>query len=121
MIKAEKAHITNLRADKARFEPATWRNIPNPTTPIRPETLGKVGNRIFDKWIYDPVKMQYKCLLDDGTIKYADLESIIDNKYDYLIVDFTPEKIKPKFTNCKNCGAPLKSDECEYCGTQYGK
>lgn len=36
-------------------------------------------------------------------------------------LDFTPEKIKPKFTNCKNCGAPLKSDECEYCGTQYGK
>lgn len=30
-------------------------------------------------------------------------------------------KIRPKYTNCKNCGAPLKSDECEYCGTQYGK
>ena len=30
-------------------------------------------------------------------------------------------KIRPKYTNCKNCGAPLKSSECEYCGTQYGK
>lgn len=30
-------------------------------------------------------------------------------------------KIRPKYTNCKNCGAPLKSCECEYCGTQYGK
>lgn len=23
------------------------------------------------------------------------------------------------FTNCKNCGAPLRSYECEYCGTRY--
>lgn len=22
-------------------------------------------------------------------------------------------------TNCKNCGAPLKSNQCEYCGTKY--
>lgn len=22
-------------------------------------------------------------------------------------------------TNCKNCGAPLKSHKCEYCGTNY--
>ena len=21
--------------------------------------------------------------------------------------------------NCKNCGAPLKTNECEYCGTRY--
>lgn len=22
-------------------------------------------------------------------------------------------------TNCKNCGAPLKSNKCKYCGTEY--
>lgn len=22
-------------------------------------------------------------------------------------------------TNCKNCGAPLHSGKCEYCGTEY--
>lgn len=22
-------------------------------------------------------------------------------------------------TNCKNCGAPLHSHECEYCGSEY--
>lgn len=22
-------------------------------------------------------------------------------------------------TNCKNCGAPLKSGKCEYCGTEH--
>lgn len=23
------------------------------------------------------------------------------------------------FTNCKNCGAPLRDGRCEYCGTEY--
>ena len=23
------------------------------------------------------------------------------------------------FTNCKNCGAPLRNGRCEYCGTLY--
>lgn len=27
--------------------------------------------------------------------------------------------IELKNTNCKNCGAPLKSGKCEYCGSQY--
>ena len=22
-------------------------------------------------------------------------------------------------TNCKNCGAPLTNNKCEYCGTEY--
>ena len=67
---------------KAYDQKEMWKNVPYPTTPIRPEML---------------------------------------NKMDETIVDFSPEKIKPKFTNCKNCGAPLKSTECEYCGTQYGR
>ena len=105
---------------KAYDQKGMWKNVVYPTT-IRPEMLNKVGEKIVDEWIYDPLKRQYKCLFADGTVKYVDVESIINNKYDYLTVDFTSEKIKPKFTNCKNYGAPLKSDECEYCGTQYGK
>jgi len=27
------------------------------------------------------------------------------------------EKIVAK--TCKNCGAPLREDKCEYCGTEY--
>lgn len=23
-------------------------------------------------------------------------------------------------TNCRNCGAPVKGNRCEYCGTEYG-
>lgn len=31
-----------------------------------------------------------------------------------------PTKHKPpKFTNCKNCGAPLHSNKCEFCDTEY--
>lgn len=26
---------------------------------------------------------------------------------------------RPRITNCKNCGAPLHGDRCEYCGTEY--
>lgn len=26
---------------------------------------------------------------------------------------------KPRVTNCKNCGAPLHGNRCEYCGTEY--
>ena len=22
-------------------------------------------------------------------------------------------------TNCRNCGAPIKENRCEYCGTEY--
>lgn len=27
----------------------------------------------------------------------------------------------PQQTNCKNCGAPLRGQVCEYCGTVYGE
>ena len=29
------------------------------------------------------------------------------------------ESIRELPTNCKNCGAPLESHKCEYCGTKY--
>lgn len=42
------------------------------------------------------------------------------NKIDIAVVyGEETQHIRPKFSNCKNCGAPLKTDECEYCGTQY--
>ena len=31
----------------------------------------------------------------------------------------TTAKDKKNITNCRNCGAPLKSCICEYCGTRY--
>lgn len=39
------------------------------------------------------------------------------------IATFTFEEPRQKdnknITNCRNCGAPLKSRICEYCGTRY--
>ena len=29
------------------------------------------------------------------------------------------EKEEPKIHNCKNCGAPLHNNKCEYCETEY--
>ena len=30
----------------------------------------------------------------------------------------TTKNAMPKLTNCKNCGAPLHSNRCEFCDTQ---
>lgn len=27
--------------------------------------------------------------------------------------------VQPTYINCRNCGAPVKGYECEYCGTKY--
>jgi recombinational DNA repair protein RecR len=31
----------------------------------------------------------------------------------------TIKSMTPKLTNCKNCGAILHSNRCEFCGTEY--
>lgn len=31
----------------------------------------------------------------------------------------TIKSMTPKLTNCKNCGAVLHSNRCEFCGTEY--
>ena len=43
------------------------------------------------------------------------------NKWLYLAPYSENEEkpVKPKHTNCINCGAPLKGSVCEYCGTRY--
>lgn len=27
--------------------------------------------------------------------------------------------VPPNYANCRNCGAPVKGYQCEYCGTRY--
>lgn len=36
-------------------------------------------------------------------------------------IELAPSKVYdlPKSYNCRNCGAPLRSCTCEYCGTRY--
>ena len=51
MIKAEKAHITNLRADKARFDPVKWENRPasNYTVDLIARGLSKTETIVNDR------------------------------------------------------------------------
>lgn len=48
-----------------------------------------------------------------------------DRIYTYTYdLKYREEDVEPTIqcslpTNCKNCGAPLHSHECEYCGTRY--
>ena len=35
------------------------------------------------------------------------------------IVNIPTEPPRPRVTTCKNCGAPVHNNVCEYCGTEY--
>lgn len=65
---------------------------------------------------------QYKKLgSNDGIINY--INHCIDdtkppNKGSNVVTPPTKHK-PPKLTNCKNCGAPLHSNKCEFCDTEY--
>jgi len=43
-----------------------------------------------------------------GGVKYSETQRSLSTKLS-----------QPKMTNCKNCGAPLHGNHCEYCGTEY--
>lgn len=59
------------------------------------------------------------------TILYADNEPIYWLSPNEIRQDAglesvgVPESL-PKGTNCPNCGAPIKGNRCEYCGTVFG-
>lgn len=48
-----------------------------------------------------------------------DRQSATLRMYHYMCDKIFYESISELPTNCKNCGAPLKSHNCEYCGTKY--
>ena len=35
------------------------------------------------------------------------------------IINISTEPSRPRVTTCKNCGAPVHNNICEYCGTEY--
>jgi hypothetical protein len=64
----------------------------------------------------------YKHVYGDS---YRDLSGHLycDKIYTYNL-EYKEECLEPTIrstlpTNCKNCGAPLHSHECEYCGSEY--
>lgn len=65
---------------------------------------------------------QYKKLgNNDNIVNYLNQcidESKLPNKSSNVVTSSTKHK-PPKLTNCKNCGAPLHSNKCEFCDTEY--
>lgn len=67
----------------------------------------------------------------EGSIKYgvidacnyisiADVQTGITDIYgSESFGGYTYTKRGPKVTTCKNCGAPVHNNICEYCGTEY--
>ena len=57
----------------------------------------------------------------NGEIYYtADTNQIYVYK-DNNFIELSPGKVYslPETFNCRNCGAPIKEHQCEYCGTRY--
>ena len=115
MMKVEEMDASKIKVSHL-FAPTTWEHRPNLNTAIRPEELNRLSEKVLVKCQYDPVERRCECIFADGTRKFVDIESLVLGNDS---ITHAPEKIKPKYTNCKNCGAPLKSDKCEYCGTFY--
>lgn len=54
------------------------------------------------------------------TKKYVDIDIL--KIYHSKLMQLMDVKIglsQNKYTNCPNCGAPLTSTQCEYCGTRF--
>lgn len=68
------------------------------------ETIG--GRKLYKKTYSDSYKDPAGCL-------HRNLIEIYEEDYEKdILKGYVP-------TNCKNCGAPLHSHECEYCGSEY--
>lgn len=65
-------------------------------------------DRLYTKCEYEHIRMQRELEYQSLLMQYQ------DTRDRYLMVH---EEHLP--TNCKNCGAPLESHRCEYCGTKY--
>ena len=59
--------------------------------------------------------------------RYLNSENLVSGSIAYTpnlatitgFVNLPAESSKPRVTTCKNCGAPVHNNVCEYCGTEY--
>lgn len=75
------------------------------------------GNLKYDKYyelIYNEPKYLETTTLDDNTYRTYCTRYETDLMNNQIVVHKSPLPV-----NCKNCGAPLHSHECEYCGSEY--
>ena len=60
-------------------------------------------------------------------LEYLETTTLDDMSYKTYCTSYEPNLLNSEIivhkypipTNCKNCGAPLHSHECEYCGSEY--
>ena len=86
------------------------------------------GDKMY-KYVYEDAYRDEFGHSHCGKIYTYDLgyTSIDDNTYKTYCTRYEPDLLNneiiihknPLPTNCKNCGAPLHSHECEYCGSEY--
>lgn len=58
--------------------------------------------------------------LTDLSINYIEECTVYDTVGKKIATLYTEEgTARPTFTNCRNCGAPVKGHKCEYCETRY--
>ena len=55
-------------------------------------------------------------LLVENFMRLASASGI---KYSETQKSLSTEPSQPRVINCKNCGAPIHDNICEYCGTEY--
>ena len=58
-------------------------------------------------------------LLVENFMRLASFASIGGIKYSETQGSLSIEPSQLRVINCKNCGAPLHGNVCEYCGTEY--
>lgn len=80
----------------------------------------KTGRKLPSAQEFNPGDLFYQ--YDDGKLYYYDNKR---EAYTMLtLTDFATNCIeecaaRPTFINCRNCGAPVRRHQCEYCGTRY--
>ena len=111
------------------------------------ESVKAVFNEVMNFLLYDPKIEEFKKIAHEEQLKITKqkcandifkglkaynksieeeigtletLEEIIEWSKKNTEKLITIEKEEPKIHNCKNCGAPLHNNKCEYCGTEYG-
>ena len=59
---------------------------------------------------------------EDGTVNASNVltgYTYIPVKKTVIVDYYDSTRLRPRVSTCKNCGAPVHNNICEYCGTEY--
>lgn len=108
------------RKIEQRYINGTWRTS-TPYIGIKGKALTMVECELLDKRLAGDFKnvRPISCPLRDQEKRkeYIDIDSL--NLFYNKLKELYSNEQSNLPSNCKNCGAPLTSNQCEYCGTRY--